>query len=292
MAFGMSETRGSSDGMTDPKTVSSHFVDVDRAPDPMRVVDYLDAAANLDPIQSLKRTTYELLHPRPGGVLLDVGCGTGDDVRALSGPVGTTGRVVGLDFSRALVAEAFRRSADGTEKVDFCRGDAGRLPFREGSFDGVRSERMLQHLRDPRRAVGEMVRVLKPGGRIVDFDPDWDLLAIDSDNLPLTRKIVAFRSDSIPSGSVGRKLFALCREAGLVEVTVLPQAMTVPSFEVANRMLELGASAERAAQARAITAAEASAWVEEMRQRDAAGRFFCGVTGYLVGARKPGEFDP
>lgn len=278
--------------MTEPSRVTPHFGDVDRAPDPVKLVDYLDAASKLGPIQRLKQTTYELLNYRPGQLLLDVGCGTGDDVRALAGLVGATGRVVGIDFSLAMVTEAARRSGREGGASYFCRGLAGRLPFPDSSFDGVRSERMLQHLRDPLAAVSEMVRVLKPGGRIVDFDPDWELVALDSDDLSLTRKLVTRRAASLPSASVGRKLYAFYREAGLEEVVVLPQATMVPSFEVADRMLEFGAVAERAAAAGEITTAEAAAWVAEMKQRDVSGRFFCRLTGYLVVGRKPGDPTP
>lgn len=272
----------------DPEPVAPHFSDVDRAPDPTKVVDYLDSASKLGPIQRLKQTTYELLDPRPGQRLLDVGCGTGDDVRAIARFLEGTGWVVGVDSSLALVAEAFRRSAGGTGESRFCRCDACRLPFPDASFDGVRSERMLQHLRNPRRAVAEMVRVLKPGGRMVDFDPDWEMVALDADDPSTTRKIVAQRADALPSGTVGRKLFAFWREAGLEEVTVMPQATLVPSFEVADRMLEFGTAAKRAAATGGVTSEEAAAWIADLRQRDASGRFFCGLTGYLVAGRKPG----
>ncbi len=271
--------------MPDPDFVGGHFGDVDRAPDPAKVVGYLDEATRLGPIQRLKRATYELLAAAPGQRVLDVGCGTGDDVRNLAGMVGPTGRAVGLDFSRTLVAEANARSG-ADARTAFARGDACRLPFPDNSFDAVRSERMLQHLREPIRAVKEMARVVKSGGRVVDLDPDWDLMAIDSSNLDLTRRIVHFRTDLLASGSVGRKLAGFFRDAGLADVTVVPMAMTLSSLAAAST-LELEAAAERAAAAGAIRADEASAWVAELRARDASGRFFCGVSSYLVSGRKP-----
>lgn len=273
--------------MAGPDRVRRHFGDVDRAPDPTKVVGYLDAASGLGNIQRLKRTTYEFLGPVPGQVLLDVGCGVGDDVRALAGIVAPTGRAVGLDFSRSLVAEVHTRSRGGQGRTEFTRGDSCHLPFPDNAFDGVRSERMLQHLREPRRAVGEMARVVKSGGRVVDFDPDWDMMAIDATDLELTRRIVHARTDGLMNGSVGRQLFAMFRDGGLVDVSVVPMATMVPSFAIANSMLELEATVERARATGAIAAADAAAWLSEMRERDASGRFFCGLTGYLAHGRKP-----
>ena len=278
--------------MGDSDFVSEQFGDVDKAPDPSRIVRYLDAATGSQTIQRLKRSSYELLEPKPGQRLLDVGCGTGDDVRALTAYVGTAGRVVGLDYSRTVLGEALKRSTRDHLPVGFCRGDSCRLPFPDGAFDGVRSERMLQHLREPFQAIREMVRVVKPGGRVVDFDPDWNLVAIDSDNLPLTRKIVTFRADRITSGAVGRKLFAFFRDAGLLDVVVVPMATVLPSFAMAGPMLELEASVERAQEAGVITSREASAWLEEMKERDATGRFFCGLASYMVTGRKPRDGSP
>ncbi len=272
--------------MAEPDLVGHHFTDVDAAPDPSKLVSYLDQATSLGPIQRLKRATYELLSATPGQVVLDVGCGVGDDVRTLAGIVGSTGRAVGLDLSRTLISQAHARSKDKGVQTHFAQGDSCCLPFPDQSFDAVRSERMLQHLREPRRAVNEMARVVKSGGRVVDFDPDWDLIAIDSSDAALTRKIVRFRTDRIATGSVGRKVSNLFKDAGLVDVTVVPMASVLTSLAAAST-LELELSAEDARRAGIISDDEASGWVAEMRERDAAGRFFCGICGYLTSGRKP-----
>ncbi len=271
--------------MAESDLVGHHFTDADRAPNPSKLVSYLDRATSLGPIQRLKRATYELLSAAPGQVVLDVGCGVGDDVRALAAIVGPTGQVLGLDLSQTLIAEAHARSKEKGLQTHFARGDSCHLPFPDDSFDAVRSERMLQHLREPQRAVNEMARVVKPGGRVVAFDPDWDLMAIDSSDLTLTRKIVHFRTDLIATGSVGRQLPRLFADAGLVDVTAVPMASVLTSLAAAST-LELEAAAENANRAGVISANEASSWIAEMRERDAAGRFFCGICGYVVSGRK------
>ncbi len=89
---------------------------VDRATDPSAFVSYLDTVTTLETVQRMKQRTYDLLQVREGHHLLDVGCGLGDDVRALAQQVGTAGRVVGVDCSETMVAEA-RKRAEGAEPL-------------------------------------------------------------------------------------------------------------------------------------------------------------------------------
>ncbi|MBM3878394.1 MAG: ubiquinone/menaquinone biosynthesis methyltransferase [Verrucomicrobia bacterium] len=109
----------------------------------------------------------------PGQRALDVCCGTGDVARALVqwGPT-----VVGVDFSGPMLEVAQRRSqgepaADrGRPKPCWVRGDALRLPFADGSFDGVTISYGLRNLADFAGGLRELWRVTRPGGRIVVLD--------------------------------------------------------------------------------------------------------------------------
>ena len=80
------------------------------------------------------------------------------------------------------------------------------LRFATGSFDGCRAERVLMHVPDPIRALSEMLRVTKPGGRVSVFDFDWDTFVIDSPHSDTTRRVVSSFSDSIRNGWIGRQL--------------------------------------------------------------------------------------
>lgn len=100
--------------------------------------------------------------------VLDVGCGTGHTTRAVARPAA---RVVGLDLTEAMLSEARRLAAeDGLANVEFRRGDAEALPFDDESFDAVTCRLCAHHFGDPRQAVREAARVLRPGGRFVLVD--------------------------------------------------------------------------------------------------------------------------
>ncbi|MEP7013902.1 MAG: class I SAM-dependent methyltransferase [Verrucomicrobiota bacterium] len=93
-----------------------------------------------------------------GQSLLDVGCGPG----YVSAAAAERGAVpIGLDFSREMIAIAKKMFP----KIEFCNGDAQRLPFTDNSFDRVLSNFALLHVAEPERVCTEANRVLKPGGK-------------------------------------------------------------------------------------------------------------------------------
>jgi ubiquinone/menaquinone biosynthesis C-methylase UbiE len=107
------------------------------------------------------------IHPRPGQRLLDVGCGNGAAAIHLARAyeLKTTGIDIDPDQIRAA-AEA----ANGLTDIRFIVGDATALPFPDGEFDLVYSNKTTHHIPDWQQAISEMARVLKPGGHVVYSD--------------------------------------------------------------------------------------------------------------------------
>ncbi|MDQ5872882.1 MAG: bifunctional demethylmenaquinone methyltransferase/2-methoxy-6-polyprenyl-1,4-benzoquinol methylase UbiE [Acidobacteriota bacterium] len=117
-----------------------------------------------------KRNAVRLaLHglPRPARVL-DLCCGTGD-MCFFAAEMGAA-PVVGADFTLPMLAVARRRAASGPRRPDFVGADALRLPFADGIFDAITVGYGLRNVAEPRAALGEMRRVLAPGGRAVVLD--------------------------------------------------------------------------------------------------------------------------
>lgn len=111
---------------------------------------------------------------QPGQRVLDVACGTGILARTVADRVGPDGAVVGLDSNDGMLAVAQRQAPD----VEWRRGLAEDLPFDSDSFDAVVSQFGLMFFDDKSRALQEMARVLRPGGRLAVAV--WDSL----DNTP------------------------------------------------------------------------------------------------------------
>jgi ubiquinone/menaquinone biosynthesis C-methylase UbiE len=148
----------------------TRFAAVDRQMAPGFFITFLDAGNALEDIKSVKRVMLAQLELHDGVSLLDVGCGTGDDVWGLARVVGPRGRVVGVDVSSAMIAEAKKRHATSELPVEFVEGEAQDLAFPEASFDRCRTERMLMHLNAPARASRDGARDAPRGkGRGVRF---------------------------------------------------------------------------------------------------------------------------
>ncbi len=105
-----------------------------------------------------------------GDDVLDVACGTGVLARAATGIVRPGGTVSGVDLSPAMLAIAENIEPEAA----WHQGDAGALPFEDAGFDAVVSQFGLMFFPDRRAAIGEMLRVLRPGGRLAVAV--WDAL--------------------------------------------------------------------------------------------------------------------
>jgi ubiquinone/menaquinone biosynthesis C-methylase UbiE len=255
------------------------------SPDP---VLYLDTVSATQFAQEYKRKTFTLLGAREGAHLIDVGCGTGDDVLSLSRLVGEKGRVVGVDKNPTMVAEGWKRVAGKNLPVEFKLCDSHKLTFPDDTFDGYRSDRAVQHMDDPAKVLAEGVRVLRRGGRMVISEPDWDTLVVDSDNRDVTRRIVAFMSDRVVRhGWIGRQLPRLFKAAGLKDVSVSADTLILTDLTLAENIWGLRRHAKTALDAGVITTSEMDGWMRQLEEANRAGRFFSAAVGFMACGTKP-----
>jgi ubiquinone/menaquinone biosynthesis C-methylase UbiE len=264
------------------------FSDVDRTGRAGAYADYLDQVRGLEAVAEWKERSFAALAPRPGAVLLDVGCGTGEDARTLARRVAPGGRAIGVDASEAMVAEARRRAAEaGEEAVEFIRSDVRSLSLPDGAVDGCRAERVLQHIDEPAEAIAEMARVVRPGGGVVAAEPDWGTLVIDSGDPEAAAEVAAAAGRRLRSGLVGRSLRRLFAEAGVVEVTAVARTLVVTERARADALFDLPGGARQAVADGRITADRASAWLDELASAEAEGRLLVAMTAFMAVGRAP-----
>ena len=114
-----------------------------------------------------KRYAVAVARVRPGDAVLDLAGGTGDLARAFAGPVGARGVVVHTDINEAMLKRGRDRLLDQGIVVPTVLCDAESLPFASASFDVVSVAFGLRNMTHKEKALAEMARVTKPGGRVL-----------------------------------------------------------------------------------------------------------------------------
>jgi len=169
---------------------------------------------------------------------LDAGCGTG----FLTFELAARGhRVTGIDFAPAMIAEARRKAAECSVPVRLEEADAEQLPFPHGRFDLVISRHLLWTLPHPEAAIDEWIRVLRPGGRLVVVDGQFDARATPpaAGNARTSEEYAAV-GDQLPflGGLAREEIETLLKGHGLVNVGSDPLLDLVAAQE--QRMVEEG----------------------------------------------------
>jgi demethylmenaquinone methyltransferase/2-methoxy-6-polyprenyl-1,4-benzoquinol methylase len=140
-----------------------------------RRYDALSAALSFWQDPRWRRALVDAVAPKDGDRVLDVATGTGMVAAELLARAECS--VVGLDQSAEMLAAARARfAAAPKDRVRLIEGEAEALPFGDQSFDVVTFTYLLRYVEDPRATIGELARVLRPGGRIVSLEfgvPPW-----------------------------------------------------------------------------------------------------------------------
>lgn len=250
---------------------------------------WLEEQAQFPFIREVGRRSAELLDLRAGAHVLEVGCGTGVFLPRLAAAVGDGGRVVGLDHSPQFLAQARSRlDGLGVPGVELVEGDALGLPFPDGTFDATHCERVLMHLGDMTAAIAEMVRVVRPGGRVVAAEVYANAAAIDVPHPLAMRRVMHELVSGIANPDAGIQLRRRFVEAGLVDVT----GTVVADFEEdldAEESTEIAALADRLTAAGEIEPHAGRAIVEAMRSQLASGTHCGTALIFVVAGSVPGD---
>lgn len=163
-------------------------------------------------------------HLRPGIALLDVGCGPGSLTVDLAREL-APGRIVGIDSSPDVVAEARATASEAGVDVDLRTGDVYDLDLPDDSFDVVHAHQLLQHLTDPVAALVEMRRVCRPGGVVAVREVDFGTAAAHPDVVSDWLDVYASAARALGGEPyAGRHLPSWARAAGFDDITCTASA--------------------------------------------------------------------
>jgi len=181
---------------------------------------------------------YQHLGVKPGIVAVDVGCGTGFFTRIVAKGMQNHGRIIGVDVDKKLLvaAQEIAQRESLSSRVEFKKGNAYNLPLPNDFADVVVCHTLLYIPGKPMKAINEMVRVAKVGGRVAAVESDYGGCVIydpfDKDYVELAYKfnravIGTFKRLYGADLTIGSKLPSLFLKAGLVEISA--QAYLLPT---------------------------------------------------------------
>lgn len=248
-----------------------------------RLVEEFNASAGA----TLRRARIaDALALRPGDRVLDVGSGPGHQAFELSSIVGPTGSVGGVDPADSALEISRRRCFD-LENVSFQYGTASELPFEDSTFDAVMSSQVFEYLPDIAGGLGEIFRVLRPGGRVLIHDTDWGALLWHSSDTDRMARLMEIWDGHLVDPhlpqSLGRKLtdagFESVGAEGIVhaETDYDPSSMSAILLKfVVGYLVSQG-----------VSQTEVDAWADDLTALASSGSYFYSSNEYIFTADKP-----
>lgn len=234
-----------------------------------------------------RRTVLDALKLRLGECILDIGTGPGFLALEMAGAVGATGQVECIDESEQMIDVALKRCG-GKPWVCFRIGSATDLAVTSNSCDAVASVQVYEFVTDIEKALAELHRVLRPGGRAAIVSTDWPSTAWNSSDPKRMDRILDAFSEHCAHIALPRFISPMIKAAGFTisKLSVLPQfSVTYGPDRFGFQMAGLISSFVPGR--RGVTQEEAAAWLDGLKQIGERGDWFFNVNQYLFLLEKP-----
>lgn len=252
--------------------------------DAIQMAAFLEERSRTPDLHAVNQKLCETVAAKPGERLVEVGSGSGILCRMFAPQLQPGGWIVGVDISTEMSAQAqmYALSEGIRNGIAFETSTAESLPYPEASFDGAIAARLLLHVANPDAVIQEMKRVVKPGGRVVVMDWDFETVTVDHPDQELSRRILHWRNDHHGGNNwSGRQLWRRMRAAGLQSLSVHPW-VSVTHSETDGLTQSLWRAAQVACEGGAISPAEQEAWIFEIKSRIQDGTFFVSIVYFIV----------
>lgn len=244
----------------------------------------LEAVYQTPDVVAQRHATLQALALRPGERVLDVGAGPGFLVAEMAEQVGPTGHVTGLDISDSMVALARQRCVQApiASRTAIVKGDAAALPFSSGSFDVGVSTQVYEYVPNISAALAELHRVLRPGGRALILDTDWDSVVWHAHDRARMQRVLTAWNERFADPYLPRTLARRLGDAGFVVRSRDALVLFNPVYDLDTYSLTNGRiMADFVLGRQDITRDEVEAWTRDLEQCGQEGDYFFSLNRYL-----------
>ena len=239
------------------------------------------------PAMVLRRArALELAAPAQGEAVVDVGSGPGLLTEDLAIGVGREGSVLGVDQSEAMVEIARARCA-ALPQVRVEHGDAVGLPLADASCDLALSTQVLEYVAEVEKALDEIVRVLRPGGRAVLLATDWRSVAWHSSDDERMARMLSAWEEHLAHPALPRTLARSLETRGMRIMGIHRHSIIERAHDrLGYSSMIVGGIAGFAPGRRGISEAEAQAWAEDLEALRKRGESHFSLGQYFFCAEK------
>jgi len=234
-----------------------------------------------------RREVLRMLDLRPGEHVVDIGAGPGFLATEMAAALGPDGRVHAVDPSENMRALAATRTRPpGAAPVEISAGSATTLPLPDGGVDAAVATQVLEYVTDVAAALAELHRVVRPGGRVLLLDTDWDSIVWHSRDDARTARVLAAWDAHLADPHLPRTLGPALRAAGFtaVETRVLP-LLNVGSDPNTYSAVTAPFIAKFVSGRPDVDAADVQAWLDDLASLGEAA--FFSLNRYVFLAAKP-----
>lgn len=234
-------------------------------------------------------TTLDALRLAPYEHVIDIGSGPGLLAEEAAKIVGAEGRVLGVDVSDAMVMMARTRCA-ALPQAEFLTCDATQLDASDQSFDAAVSTQVYEYVDDVDAALKELHRVLKPHGRTVILDTDWDSIVWHASDADLMKRVLTCWDDHLADPHLPSTLARRLTRAGFhlqrVEIVPMMSVGFQPHSYAAGIMRGIRSFVRGNADKHGLTEEDIQRWYDDQLRLAELGAFFFSVNRYMFVASK------
>ena len=233
-----------------------------------------------------REATLQRLALKPGERVIDIGSGPGFLCESMAVDVGANGQVLGIELSEDLVRFATARK--GQAWINYRTGDAVNLDVPSASFDAFVSTQVVEYIPDADAALREMHRVLRPGGRGILVDTDWDTVVWHSSDASRMERVLRASEDHCAHPRLPRTLAPRLRASGFVVERVEAYPIVNTAYDANAYSYGLAGLKSKYLATKHLDPRLVSNWLDDLADLGRRDAYFFSINRYFFAVTKPG----